>query len=52
MMTQAGQEARASIVVNLNEVYAVRRSDGQWRSAEIIQTRGALVRYLVIFCLF
>lgn len=46
MMTQAGQEKRAGnpgIVVSLNEVYAVRRSDGQWRSAEVIQTRGILV---------
>ncbi|KAL5261424.1 hypothetical protein ACHWQZ_G007204 [Mnemiopsis leidyi] len=51
MMTQAGQEKRAGnpIVVSLNEVYAVRRSDGQWRSAEVIQTRGILdtVQYYV-----
>ena len=51
MMTQAGMDSRKnsngnsspSKAINLNEIYAVKRSDGNWRSAEVIQTRGTQV---------
>lgn len=29
--------------INIGEGYAVKRSDGDWRSAEVIQTRGSQV---------